>query len=208
MSIPYKKRKRTLGSRKNIKSRTKLSNRMRKSEMADRWLQENVQRWIGSWLDSRRRPKKKKKYITGQFSRRFLPPSLPLLPLSLSLSLSCPLSFLSPFWHPSSCPTIAPTYVAPSLYKRARATTCFLLSPPLDRVQRVPLHNPSTGSRPALFHTPFSLRCFLTCPFLQCVITYVHLRLFLLLFLFSVSPQLLTQLLSSRIGRTLSAEVA
>ena len=28
----------------------------------------------------------------------------------LSLSLSCPLSFLSPFWHPSSCPTIAPTY--------------------------------------------------------------------------------------------------
>lgn len=164
--------------------------------------------WLVARLSTSSKKRKKKKYITGQFSRRFLPPSLPLLPLSLSLSLSCPLSFLSPFWHPSSCPTIAPTYVAPSLYKRARATTCFLLSPPLDRVQRVPLHNPSTGSRPALFHTPFSLRCFLTCPFLQCVITYVHLRLFLLLFLFSVSPQLLTQLLSSRIGRTLSAEVA
>lgn len=180
---------------------------MRKSEMADRWLQENVQRWIGSWLDSRRRPKKEKKKNTSRDNSAvvfFHHLSL----FYLSLSLSCPLSFLSPFWHPSSCPTIAPTYVAPSLYKRARATTCFLLSPPLDRVQRVPLHNPSTGSRPALFHTPFSLRCFLTCPFLQCVITYVHLRLFLLLFLFSASPQLLTQLLSSRIGRTLSAEVA
>lgn len=178
---------------------------MRKSEMADRWLQENVQRWIGSWLDSRRRPKKKKKIHHGTIQPSF---SSTISPSSTSLSLSCPLFFLSPFWHPSSCPTIAPTYVAPSLYKRARATTCFLLSPPLDRVQRVPLHNPSTGSRPALFHTPFSLRCFLTCPFLQCVITYVHLRLFLLLFLFSASPQLLTQLLSSRIGRTLSAEVA
>lgn len=104
-------------------------------------MQENVQRWIGSWLDSRRRPKKKEKKNTSRDNSAvvfFHHLSL----FYLSLSLSCPLSFLSPFWHPSSCPTIAPTYVAPSLYKRARATTCFLLSPPLDRVQRVPLHNP------------------------------------------------------------------
>lgn len=152
--------------------------------------------------------KKKKKIHHGTIQPSF---SSTISPSSTSLSLS--LSFLSPFLSVS---VLAPFFLphhsshvrAPSLYKRARATTCFLLSPPLDRVQRVPLHNPSTGSRPALFHTPFSLRCFLTCPFLQCVITYVHLRLFLLLFLFSASPQLLTQLLSSRIGRTLSAEVA
>lgn len=66
--------------------------------------------WLVARLSTSSKKRKKKKYITGQFSRRFLPPSLPLLPLSLSLSLSCPLSFLSPFWHPSSCPTIAPTY--------------------------------------------------------------------------------------------------
>lgn len=169
-------------------------------------MQENVQRWIGSWLDSRRRPKKEKKKNTSRDNSAVVFfHHLSLFYLSLSfLSPFLSVSVLAPFFLPHHSSHVR----APSLYKRARATTCFLLSPPLDRVQRVPLHNPSTGSRPALFHTPFSLRCFLTCPFLQCVITYVHLRLFLLLFLFSASPQLLTQLLSSRIGRTLSAEVA
>lgn len=61
------------------------------------------------WLDSRRRPKKGgKKYIMGQFSRRFLlcpwPPSLPLslFPVPFPFCLR---------WHPSPCPTIAPTSV-------------------------------------------------------------------------------------------------
>lgn len=110
--------------------------------MVDRWLQENVQRWIGSWLDSRRRPKKrKKKYIMGQFSRRFLlcpwPPSLPLS-----------LSFLSPFLSVSVGTLLLAPPQLPRLYKRARATTCFLLSPPLDRVQRVPLLFPQPFVQP------------------------------------------------------------
>lgn len=57
---------------------------MRKSEMADRWLQENVQRWIGSWLDSRRRPKKKKKIHHGTIQPSF---SSTISPSSTSLSL-------------------------------------------------------------------------------------------------------------------------
>lgn len=44
-------------------------------------------------------------------------------------------------------------------------------------------HNPSC-SRPALFHTPFSLRCFLTCPFLQCVQHTYICAFFFFFFLF------------------------
>lgn len=140
-------------------------------------MQKNVQRWIGSWLDSRRRPKKGgKKYIMGQFSRRFLlcpwPPSL-----------SCPLSFLSPLApfslpHHSSHVCINEHAPPPASYYPHPSIGC--------NGYPCSFHNPSC-SRPALFHTPFSLRCFLTCPFLQCVITYIHLRFFLFLFSF-LSP--------------------
>lgn len=103
--------------------------------------------------------------------------------LSPSLSLSCPLSFLSPLApfslpHHSSHVCINEHAPPPASYYPHPSIGC--------NGYPCSFHNPSC-SRPALFHTPFSLRCFLTCPFLQCVITYIHLRFFLFLFSF-LSP--------------------
>ena len=88
-----------------------------------------------------------------------LPPSnhsrAPFSPSRFSVSLA---------WHPLlSGPFIAPTWHEHRLYKRARATTCFLLSPPCFGCNRhpCPFCNPLRAARPALFHTPFSLPVFL-----------------------------------------------
>lgn len=119
----------------------------------------------------------------GQFSRRFLLPCpcghhVSLFHLSLFLPLSCLR------WHPSSCPTTAPTYEH-RLYKRARATTCFLLSPPLDRVQRVSLLFPQPFVQPTgvISHAVFPpLFSYVSLSPMRS--TYIHLRLFLFLFPF------------------------
>lgn len=165
--------------------------------MVDRWLQENVQHWIGSWLDSRRRPKKGRKNTSWDnsavvfFSAR-----------GHHLSLS--LSFLSPFLSVSVGTLLLAPPQLPRLYKRARATTCFLLSPPLDRVQRVPLLFPQPFVQPTgvISHAVF--------PPLFSYVSLSPMRynihtsaLFSFSFFFSLAR--CSQLLSSttRIGRTL-----
>lgn len=125
--------------------------------------------------------KKEEKIHHGTIQPSFS--SLPVATISPSLSLSCPLSFLSPLApfslpHHSSHVCINEHAPPPASYYPHPSIGC--------NGYPCSFHNPSC-SRPALFHTPFSLRCFLTCPFLQCVITYIHLRFFLFLFSF-LSP--------------------
>lgn len=101
-------------------------------------LQENAsgRRWTGSWLNFVGRRGKKciirwhsRRATSFSSSIRFL-----VLVLVANVSLLSLFSFFVPFclsWHPLlSGPPIAPTWHERRLYKRARATTCFLLSPP------------------------------------------------------------------------------